>query len=105
MRGVLLRGARDCIIRSVSDDPVLDRLRELVVFGAGDRRLPPDLGLHTAIAANGPELESVAVLELLPSCEAELGITFNPSVDFSPEALRTLGTLAASVRRALAARA
>jgi acyl carrier protein len=87
----------------VTEDPVLARLLEIVVDVAGDRSLPASLGRHTAIAADGLELDSIAILELLVGCEAAFGITFDPSTDFSEDALHTLGTLAASVRRALAA--
>jgi acyl carrier protein len=87
----------------VTGNPVLARLLEVVVSVAGDRPLPADLGAHTAIAANGLELDSIAILELLLGCEVAFDITFDPVVDFSEDALRTLGTLAASVDRALAA--
>ena len=51
------------------------------------------------------DLDSAAVLELILACESEFSITFDPQVHLTDEALRTVGTLAQSVRQLLAARA
>jgi len=83
-------------------DRILEQLLGIVAFVAGEHRMPPDLGPQTAITAGGVDLDSAAVLELILSCEAEFGITFDPRADLTEEALRTVGTLAESVRRALA---
>ena len=87
-----------------ADDPVLERLLEVVRFVAGAHRVPADLGPHTPIVERGLDLDSAAVLELMLSCESAFGITFDPETDFAPDALRTVETLAGSVRRALAGR-
>jgi acyl carrier protein len=87
------------------EDVVLDRLLAIVSFVAGSHRLPPDLGAHTPITTGGIELDSAAMLELILCCEAEFSITFDPQTDLTEEAVRTVGTLAASVRRALAKQA
>jgi acyl carrier protein len=86
-------------------DVVLDRLVTIVTFVAGSHRVPPDLGAHTPITTGGLELDSAAVLELILACEAEFSLTFDPRVHLTEEALRTLGTLATSVRAILAGRA
>jgi acyl carrier protein len=90
--------------RAIVDD-VLHRLLEIVAFVAGSHRVPSDLGPHTPITTGGIELDSTAMLELILSCEAEFGITFHPRTDLTEDSLRTVGTLADSVRRALAKRA
>jgi len=86
------------------DDPVLPRLLLLVEEVAGAHRLPDELGLHTVLTEGGLDLDSPAILELLLSCEIEFGITFDSRIDLTPDALRTIGSLAGSVRRACAAR-
>jgi acyl carrier protein len=85
-------------------DEVLKRLLEVVTFVAGAHRVPADLGAHTPIVEHGLELDSATVLELMVSCEAAFSITFDPATDFTEDAFRTVGTLAGSVRRALARR-
>jgi len=86
------------------DDPVLARLLEVVRFVAGAHRVPDDLGPHTPIVERGLDLDSAAVLELMLSCESAFGITFDAETDFAPTALRTVESLAGSIRRALARR-
>ena len=85
-------------------DVVLDRLLTVVAFVAGSHRLPPDLGEDTPITTGGIELDSAAMLELILACEAEFSITFDPRVHLTDEALRTVGTLASSIRAILANR-
>jgi acyl carrier protein len=85
-------------------DAVLDRLLAIVAFVAGSHRLPPDLGEHTPITTGGIELDSAALLELILACEAEFSITFDPRIHLTDDALRTIGTLASSVRRILSER-
>jgi len=87
-----------------TQDEVLERLLEVVTFVAGAHRVPADLGPHTPLVAQGLELDSAALLELMVSCEAAFGVTFDPATDFTGDALRTVATLAGSVRRALARR-
>ena len=89
----------------MADDQVLERLLDVVRFVAGAHRVPADLGPHTPILERGLDLDSAAVLELMLSCESAFGITFDAGTDFTPEALRTVETLAGSIRRALARRA
>ncbi|HUG37313.1 MAG TPA: phosphopantetheine-binding protein [Candidatus Limnocylindrales bacterium] len=86
----------------MANDEVLERVVEVVRFVAGAHRAPADLGPHTRIVEQGLELDSAAVLELMVSCEAAFSVTFDPATDFTEDALRTVATLAESVRRALA---
>ena len=85
----------------IMDDVVLDRVLGIVAFIAGPHRVPEKLGPDTPITAGGVELDSTALLELILSCEVEFGITFDPAVHLTEDRLRTVGTLAESVRRAL----
>ena len=88
----------------MGEDVVLDRLLKIVAFVAGAHRLPPDLGARTPLRAGGIELDSASMLDLIVSCEAEFSVTFDPHTDLTEEALRTVGTLAGSVRRLVASR-
>jgi len=80
-------------------DDVLDRLLDLVRFVAGEHRVPAELGADTPLGAGGLELDSATTLELIVGCEAEFSVTFDPRRDLTPDAMRSVGSLAASLRR------
>jgi acyl carrier protein len=62
------------------------------------------LGAETALIEGGLNLDSVNLLELLVRVEEGFGITIEDE-DINAELVATLGSLAAFVRRKLAARA
>ena len=71
----------------------------MVRFVAGEHRVPANLGADTPLGAGGLELDSATMLELIVGCEAEFGVTFDPRRDLTPDAMRTVGSLAGSLRR------
>ncbi|MGJ5754496.1 acyl carrier protein [Streptomyces puniciscabiei] len=66
--------------------------------------VPEDAGADTPLGADGLELESLAMIELLLQLEGEYGIEL-PEEDVDPETVRTLGQLVQVVadRRAVTA--
>jgi len=62
------------------------------------------LGRSHSLDGGRLDLDSPAIPELLLSWEIEFSITFDPRIDLTPDALRTIGSLAGPVRRACAAR-
>jgi acyl carrier protein len=87
---------------AVNDDSVLNTVRAIVQRIAGPARTPPDVGPDTRLG-EGFWLDSVEMLEVILACEEQFGLTFEESRDITPETMRTLGTLAATVRSRLAA--
>jgi len=84
--------------------PVLHRIQTLLAetlgLPDGGRSLQPDTQLFGAI----PELDSLAVLDLLAGLEAEFGITIDDQ-DFGSDIFDTVGTLVEFVDRSLVATA
>ncbi|HLT61180.1 MAG TPA: acyl carrier protein [Microlunatus sp.] len=84
--------------------PVLHRIQTLLAetlgLPDGGRSLRPDTQLFGAI----PELDSLAVLDLLAGLEAEFGITIDDQ-DFGSDIFDTVGTLVEFVDRSLVATA
>ena len=86
------------------DDPVLPRLLSLVEEVAGAVSASGRLGRPHSLDGGGLDLDPPAILEPLLSGEIEFSITFDPRIDLTPDAVRTIGSLAGSVRRACATR-
>jgi acyl carrier protein len=84
-------------------DPIVGRVLAIVTRVAGARRTPPAAGPETALADGGFWLDSVDLLELVVACEHEFGLRLDPEMDLSPDALRTVATVADLVRRRLPA--
>jgi acyl carrier protein len=78
--------------------PVGD-VRVIVTEIIGPSRLPPDVGADTPLGEGGLWLDSLEMLQLILACEVRFEITFRPAEDLVGDSLRTLGTLAALIRR------
>jgi acyl carrier protein len=79
-------------------DPILDRVRAVVVRLAGPDRIPARIGPDTPLAAGGFHLDSVELLDVMLACETELGVEFDGDPAENAHALTSLGTLAAAIR-------
>jgi len=80
-------------------DGTVDRVLRIVAGIAGESRAPVDAGPDTPLAEGGFWLDSTALLEVLVACEEEFDVIFDPDTDLSSDALRTAGSLAASIGR------
>jgi len=76
---------------------LVDRVAGVIAKIAGPERTPPAAGSETPLAGGGFWLDSVALLEAIVSCETEFGVSFDPDLDLTPEALATVGSLASLV--------
>ncbi len=81
-------------------DDVLKRIIAIVTRVAGDARTPERVGADTRLT-DGFWLDSIEMLDVVIACELDFGIVFNESLDLTPAALETVGTLAALVQRRL----
>lgn len=75
------------------------RLLALVAHVAGPERTPPDAGPDTRLSGGGFWLDSVAMLELIVTCEERFGVTFDSEGDLTRDTLGSVGTLAAVIAR------
>ena len=75
-----------------------ERVRQVVARIAGPARTPSDAGPDTPLAAGGFWLDSVDLVEVIVACEVEFAVTFEGEADLTPEALRTVRTLADLIR-------
>ncbi len=81
----------------------LAKVLATVIRIAGPSRTPPDAGPETSLAEGGFGLDSVDMLELIVSCERELGIELDPKALLAADALRNARGLAQVVQSALEA--
>jgi acyl carrier protein len=73
-----------------------DRVRGIVVRIAGPERVPANLEPDTPLGEGGLWLDSVELLEVILACERAFDAGPDAAAaDLPPDALRTLGTLAA----------
>lgn len=86
-------------------DDLLARVVALASRVAGPERTPPGAGADTPLAGGGFWLDSVAVLELVMTCENEFGVVFDSEGDLTRETLGSVGSLAAAIAGKLAGRA
>lgn len=84
----------------MTHDELLTSVLGIVAGVAGGARTPAGASADTALR-DGYWLDSMELLEVVLSCEAQFGVTFEASVDLTPEHLATVGTLAALVQRRL----
>ena len=82
----------------MSDDRISERLPAIVTMIVGSERTPSDPGYETLLVDGGYWLDSVDLLQVIVACEIEFGVTFGPDTDFTPETLRTVGSLAEVIR-------
>ena len=86
----------------MSTDPVLERTRAVIERVVGPGRIPAESGAGTRLV-DEYWLDSVELLEVLVTCEAEFGVVFEESRDFENGSLETLGSLVALIRERQAA--
>jgi len=79
-------------------DSTVDRVLAIVTRIARPDRTPPDAGAATPLGEGGFCLDSVDLLQVIVACEEQFGILFDAETDLAPEALRTVGSLAAVIR-------
>lgn len=63
----------------------------------GPGRVPPGSGADLALSNGGLWLGSLELVEIIVACENTFGIALDPEKDLTPETLRTVGNLAASL--------
>lgn len=61
--------------------------------------VPPNLGPDSALYGDGADLDSKDMMELLIYLEDETELSILESAEYSPEALKTIGSLAAAFSR------
>jgi len=74
-------------------DPVLDNVIEVIVHVLGIEERADELDATTVLFGGIPELDSLAVLELVASLEERFGIVVEDD-DVTGEVFETIGTLA-----------
>jgi acyl carrier protein len=80
-------------------DPILARVHEIVLRVAGAARTPPGAGPDTPLGGGGFWLDSVDMLDVVLTCEQELGTTFDAAADLGAEGMQSARTLADLIRR------
>jgi acyl carrier protein len=78
---------------------VIDQLVDIIRRVAGEARMTAEIDDNTALADGGFWLDSVEVLQVILACEDAFEITFVPAEDLNGETLKSLGSLAATIRR------
>jgi acyl carrier protein len=63
----------------------------------GVHRLPPDAGPDLELTDGGLWLSSLELVEVIVGCEETFGVVLDPEKDLTPDALRTVGKLAATI--------
>src|SRR5262249_57590573 len=79
-------------------DASVERVQAIIARVMRSNERPRGMELDTALGEEGLALDSVDFLEVLIACEAEFGVLFDPSTDFTPPNLRTVGTLHVLIR-------
>lgn len=85
-----------------TDQLVLDQVRDVVVRTLGIQDRAATLDASTALFGSMPELDSLAVLELVTQLEDRFGFTIDDG-DITGEVFETIGSLARFVEDATAA--
>ena len=83
----------------MDDLALFQALRRIITGVVGPARMPAEVGADTPLADGGLSLDSVELLHVVVTCEAEFGITFEAAEDLVGDGLHTLGTLADVIRR------
>jgi hypothetical protein len=78
------------------DDPVVTRVLAIVSRIAGAQRTPVNAGVETRLWGGGFSLDSIELLYVLVACDEAFGVA-DDSHDLPPEALATVGSLAAAL--------
>jgi acyl carrier protein len=79
------------------DDDVATRVLAIVSRIAGPRRTPADPGVDTRLWGGGFSLDSIELLHVLIACDEAFGVARDGQRDVLPEALATVGSLAAAL--------
>jgi len=82
----------------VRHERIAERVQALITEIAGPDRTPSDPGPETPLVDGGYWLDSVDLLQVVLACEIEFAVTFDPDVDFTPETLKTVGSLTGVIR-------
>jgi acyl carrier protein len=80
------------------EDPILERVSEILAEIAGPTRTPADAGADTPLGEGGFWLDSLDLFEAILACEQAFGTPIDAGSDVSPDALRTVGSLANLIR-------
>ena len=84
----------------LTNTTIVDDVRDVVVTTLGVEDRADSIGASTPLLGSLPELDSMAVLELVAALESRFGIVVDDD-DVRAEAFETLGTLAALVQSKL----
>jgi len=82
----------------MTEDPVLERVKDIVVEIAGPTRAREDVGADTALGEGGLWLDSLDLFEAILACEEAFGVLIDADAEVTGEALRTVGSLADLIR-------
>jgi len=82
----------------MTEDPILLRVKDIVVRVAGPERTPEGGGPDTPLGEAGFWLDSTDLLEVILACEEDFGISFDAGEDLTAEALSTVRSLAEMIR-------
>ncbi len=76
-----------------------EEVLRIVCDVAGPDRVPRQAGPETKLAEGGFFLTSLELVEVVLRCEQTFGVFFDPEADFGGESLRSIGSLAETLRR------
>jgi acyl carrier protein len=79
------------------DAVVVTRVLAIVSRIAGAQRTPANAGLETRLWGGGFSFDSIELLHVLLACDEAFGIAGDSEHDLAPEALATVGSLAAAL--------
>ena len=79
------------------DDSVVTRVLAIVSRIAGARRTPAEPGVETRLWDGGFSLDSIELLHVLVACDEAFGVAGEGQPELTPEALATVGSLAAAL--------
>lgn len=79
------------------DDPVVARVLAIVSRIAGAQRTPINAGVETRLWGGGFSFDSIELLHVLVACDEAFGVPGDSQHDLQPEALATVGSLAAAL--------
>lgn len=78
----------------MTEDSILERVSEILAEIAGPTRTPADSGADTPLGEGGFWLDSLDLLEAILACEKAFGTPIDAGSEVSPDALRTVRSLA-----------
>lgn len=83
----------------MGDDPILERVKEIVTRIAGPTRTPVHVDGDTPLGESGFWLDSLDLFEAILACEEGFGVQIDAEANATAEALRTVRGLADLIRK------